>query len=1186
MALPDLVGTLGQRNGLARTGVGSLVDPRRGSLVGSALSDQGQQQSSTLTDDEAENLLWKLARSTGGAIEQIGRGLDTPGAILRGVLAGKPTSGFSWDYDTRVSGEELLESYGLLEKGGAPSWKRTGAGLAAEIALDPLSMIMGPMRSLTAAGKAAKAAGILDKASDAYLAQKGIGALQDSSRTAKATMRWIGNMADKGVQATPETLAIRPLVGPRVARTKVTLDDVVKYADQGNAQQTARQAVDQYLESKGMRYADVAGEKLGGAMSLGYFKPMAVLDNIPGGEAALDLLDRTGQALMWNPITRRGSAMFDKRVADSIDAADQLEALKHAKYVDDAAAKGREVAARHTLTMSEIKLSPAAQRLLGADSLLSKEGNDFLTRMFENTYNANDNQIKQLIGNDLDKALASWKSINNYNIKEGQRLGMVIAPYADEYGVRWTPRKAAEADFGEYGKGLNRSIYNTKMLEQYGREDYLKTLGGTLDIRELSMLPKVREFAKQGAKSQYSIAEVGQEIRQYLIDKHSGPNRRMFSPAGKRADIGQEQAEKIASFMQRTRKNLPDDVPMFSEHPLTAQARGIVSQHMARANANYVYDSLAEAAIGVNRSALGGRMKPANAALTDIARQVGLQMDEGNASGVVEANLRQAIGKRLGQPARSIDLSQFSVPEPVYDRLTRINAFYNSPRAQQEVFGFFDKFSQLFKGFVLAWPSRFVRDMYSNAMSIWFETGDVMGSVAGLSTAKAIIRGQWDVAAAGLKQLPQYANLTDAAAIKQKFVEDAARSGVLQSLASNDLLTANRTGAINQLVPGAIPMRRRDAIGEFASGQNWKNFFQIKDVRLPWQKQAAFETKNPLLNASQKMSDFTDSVGRLGGYIALLKQGVTPDVAAQRITSALVDYGSLTTMERQFFRNIFPWWAYNSRIGKYVVQSLIENPGGRYAQTIRALNTTQQGDKESYIPSAIRQQFAFRLPDEMKHMLGINPETDTEVFFRDIDVPAVDVLSLGDPQRPIAGTAANLMNQVRPELRSLIELGTGYDFFSRRPIDEAITPTDRIYMNITKSLGGAPRPLPPAVRAGINMVPGLQRPLSLVGGLMDERLPFRDRIIKQGINTFSGIKRQDADPQWVERDAIDALAGRLRGYTRTTKIESVPKELVPFLPPEKQQDVALQKYVIRKGREREMAEKAKKRMEQFRSGVD
>ena len=45
----------------------------------------------------------------------------------------------------------------------------------------------------------------------------------------------------------------------------------------------------------------------------------------------------------------------------------------------------------------------------------------------------------------------------------------------DKYGVFYSPRANLESDFGSYGKGLSRGVYNVKTLEREGRAKSLLT---------------------------------------------------------------------------------------------------------------------------------------------------------------------------------------------------------------------------------------------------------------------------------------------------------------------------------------------------------------------------------------------------------------------------------------------------------------------------------------------------------------------------------------------------------------------------------------------------------------------------------------------------------------------------------------------------------------------------------------
>jgi len=101
-----------------------------------------------------------LADIVGG----VGYALDTPGALLRGALAGAP--------GTRKSGRELLETYGLLGQNTEGLDAGDVAGFAADVVLDPINLLGGAAatklaKTLSRASKARKAATMADNAASA-----------------------------------------------------------------------------------------------------------------------------------------------------------------------------------------------------------------------------------------------------------------------------------------------------------------------------------------------------------------------------------------------------------------------------------------------------------------------------------------------------------------------------------------------------------------------------------------------------------------------------------------------------------------------------------------------------------------------------------------------------------------------------------------------------------------------------------------------------------------------------------------------------------------------------------------------------------------------------------------------------------------------------------------------------------
>jgi hypothetical protein len=1117
-----------------------------------------------LPEEEKQSLMAMLAGQTGGVIETLGRALDTPGAIARGVLAGKPLSGFSWDYDTRVSGEDLLSAYGLNYDN---PYARAFAGFAAEVFTDPLAWLSGPKTAITGAGRAASAAGILDKAQTAAAAKMGYNKAAKTLTgryTDDALKRMIPELPARAGQpaaaATEGVLDARPLLGPRLSRSMTTLDDVVKMADDP---MSAMDKVLDYLRANNLSWQDVKDQNLGGALGFGLpFGPAEMVWNPKGAAPVLDALDWMGQRAAWSAPVRYGSAWFDKRMEGATSVAEQVDMLRKAARTAERGGAGRRIASQYLTQFDE--LNNAVKGVLGPDGLSSPQGNDMLLRMFENVPTAADRRLMQQVP-ELANAADSWDKIRKQMIRDAKDLGLQRNEYADRFGVRWSPVHTAEIEFDKASK-TGRAALGSMAPESIGREKYLQVPGGRVELREISLLPMVREHAQLGPNSPYSHAEVGEHIREFLRNRYG------------QDVLNRGNASKQASFFQHMKKDLPSDYPVFAEHPLNAQARSIINHQKNIANTELAYDLLTENAVQSYPSDIqGGGFKALDRAIKETAEKLGLKSGKGGAiDKAVEQQIADRLQARFGTSG-PVDLTQWSIPQSVFNRVTRAKKIYESPQAWQDVWGLFEQFTTVFKGFVLAWPSRHVRDAYSNAFSAWLEVGNANDTVQGMWAASKVLAGEWGEVMSYLEQLPKYSRqgLTGDA-LRREFIKDAGGSGVLATLASSDLLSARQRAAITELVPGASPVKLSQAVGELVPdgsrtlGQQARDFFTIQGVTSDWQ------TKNPMLNASQKINDANDSIARLGGLMALMKQGVSPDEAATRITAALVDYGSLTDVEKQIFKNVFPWWTYNSRMGTYVTKHMLERPGGRYGQTIRALDALQHPDEDHYVPESLRQRAAIRVPDELLPYLGMEkrgPDSTIDTYISNIDVAgreALETLGLTDQGISVGDTLSNLLQQSHPLLRTTAELAMDRDLWSKRPLSEAVTPLDRIY----KKLFQTETRLSPEAKAVVQNLPGVQRLLSLGGGLADERLTPAQRAIKQAINQTTGFAVTSADEDWLRSELLRKIADQLKGTVVHGEYSYIPESLLPEVP---ERDLKL--YQLQKSVQRDQSKSRKRKKE-------
>ena len=1085
-----------------------------------------------LTPAQQESIATSLMRTGGQFIETLGLILDTPGAIGRGILAGKPLSGFNFNYEDRTSGEELLKSYGFNVRN---PYLRTAAGFATEVFTDPLFLLGMGTKAVTKAGAAASKAGLLKDAPLAYANKFG-----NQAAMATPKGRFLsGLMQANDVVASEATVSTLKPAGQRLAQSKLTLSDLIEHAyGSGKLKQEAKQKVVDALG--GIKEFDkVKHQKLGGIIGFNV-GPFNAATNVPGGDLALQALDELGARARYSWAGRVANSAFNQRVKGAVDFGEQVANLRLTEYEDIARLAGREKAIAHNQLLQKITLSPQSKKLLGADSLFTPQGNDMLTRLAENHGNATDLQILADTPQ-LSQWVDSWDMIQKQLFREREQLGLQGTYYKDKYGTRYSPRYGDEFDFGDAERGTGRMLFGSNVEGQSGRKSVLITPGGTDTLRKLSLLPSVRELAKP--RSTVTEAQVALDIKKWFTINHP------LEP------IGDKQAKGIAHILRRRSTQLPDDVPVFQAHPANAQARKIIDNEIANARSEALLESIAEAAVPEAASQLQpGVWRNLQETYDQTAGSVGFDLKSTRGAD----RLRQKIAAATGRNPADVDLMKYSLPERVARRLQRVGETITSTTSQQELSGFLDGWTTLFKGFVLARPARFTRDAYSNAVSIYLETGNAKATLFGMDTARKILAGKYkDNAMLGLtdvpsqlRKIPKYGNdqlLDTDQKILDAFLSDAGRLGVLSGLQSSELLSGARRGTMSQLIPGSTPVQISRFIPELTpdastfTAAGAKRFFQVYGVGGRTQ-----DTLNPILRASQEVGDAVDSIGRLGGFIALLQQGFSAEEAAARIASALVDYSSLTLTERKFLRRIFPWYSYNSRIGKYVAQSLYDRPGGLYGQMLRFSNTAQQRstEGEAYIPENMRSQFAVRMPEEFTRALGLYDENNT-TYLKDIDLPGIDVLNLLSPD-DLQETFANIVRQSAPPIQAIGSLATNRDLFYDRPLNETTTAYDRVYRYLT----GSSENLSAIPKVAAQLVPGTQIPASIFGALVDERIPsMRKRLTKAIANQTLGVKFADSNEQTElyerQRKAEEALKGKTYQYSRSY----VPEEIIPTLTP-------------------------------------
>lgn len=198
------------------------------------------------------------------------------------------------------------------------------------------------------------------------------------------------------------------------------------------------------------------------------------------------------------------------------------------------------------------------------------------------------------------------------------------------------------------------------------------------------------------------------------------------------------------------------------------------------------------------------------------------------------------------------------------------------------------------------------------------------------------------------------------------------------------------------------------------------------------------------------IGDVVEAGHRLGGFIALIKQGYSPSEAAKRVKLLHVDYANLSDVEREYLRRFFPFYSYARGMSEYVVKELSTRPGGKVAQTIRAANVGRQQDPT--MPDYVAKGLAIPLGESedgaKTYLTGLNLMHEQPVGLID------SFLSGASASDKVQSGLFELASQTAPPFKLLGELATNRSLFLSGPdggrsLDSLDPPVGRALANIT-----------------------------------------------------------------------------------------------------------------------------------------
>jgi hypothetical protein len=897
----------------------------------------------------------------------------------------------------------------------------------------------------------------------------------------------------------------------------------------------------------------------------------------------------------------------------------------------------------HDLTNA--KIDDAVAQRTGISAVFSPEAADAMDRYIEGVA-ATANDIDFVNSTPGVKAfIDKWGAQAPDILRRSEEMGLRAHQLDHAFGAKYRPYQMESLlERAAGGKKGKTALFDMATGDMLKRKKSLQLPGGIDQLRALSQDPRfvglgdafqedrvaqeLFDEINNFAGGQYYQTPAGQAVaqrqQQILQGVQAFPPgaRRPLKPGVHGPVIGTPQQSGLGAYKsgpytkgkaRQLAKFLHDlDVvkdaqgnitsgPVFGNNPLEAVARYTVGRERAIDTADAVIDTIASRLVqGTAGGMQGGKHISAKNALARAGMRSPLDPAT-NIRGGAAQQLRERIAAKLtkttGQTVNpdTIDLAHYAISEDAINSLTRMHDFYAQPKAVEGLSQYLDQYTKVFKAQVLTWPSRFTRDSMSGFVSNSIEAGPA-AALEGTMQAASLLEGKYDKVMPYIRRMPLYSHYTTNEEALKQFLLDSAEAKILRGGSITDVMAGDRSAAsIQKLLPGQTPQSIVGSIN-YDPTRSWGtalNPFGVRGVA------GRKDTTNAIYKTGEALGDYTDSLNRMAGYMALLQSGVSPQEAARRMGAAHVLYDNLSTVERQLRDRWMPFYAYSSRIGKYVVERMAERPGGPYGQMLKLVDKAQQTDDDTYVPQTMREQTGFAIPKELgafTEAMGLGnvaePNPGVRRFVKNLDLPGLSVLNLlstaktggeFDANASIVSTIQNVGQQLAPHLRSGIELLTQQDMHTKRKLGEVPSELDTI---IGAATGNEDFRLPSAVNSAVDIAaPGASRVLSLGRQIADPRIEnVGERVGQALFNQVSPVRFGLVDEKRQRNDAIRQLDEEL-GRTpqaRTMEITSIAKDDFDKLTPEMQKYYLLRQQLQKKNRaESKKREDAQKRAARF-----
>lgn len=708
---------------------------------------------------------------------------------------------------------------------------------------------------------------------------------------------------------------------------------------------------------------------------------------------------------------------------------------------------------------------------------------------------------------------------------EAREWGVPIKNYIDDY--EYFPRQLT-FDIRSL-PGSKQKPINTRHGAQNRRKEFLFGMPeGTVPIIEMAKDAEIEKLFQSGATPKQVADAMKAKYGGVIPDTYE---RTLKDGTVQKRDRFRALAKWMGKLNEETRKS-----GIFGNHMLLDYQARLVAAGDAMTGAKILLESLTQPGVLMNTA--GQAYNPAVKELGSLLKEAGLQVGDQNAG--FGKKLLQAFGYDVSQlpPDQAKQLLNGLMKQGVEintanDLLKTMKAF-QTPESVGEILDFVDSASNFWKGSLTTpWPAFHVRNLLSGQ---WMNMTAGLFSRESLKDARDLAQGRAIKGAASIPEVQRVWNERQAVAPSGMTLDDMQATRILGELAYAHKVIGRYEGDIGH-VAGRVGSAKSSSLEDTVAGIPGVGRATFDPARVaqkavgrapgtsmkPWDVRGVggrvVSGFGPMA-AGEEVGHAVESMNRLAPWIKQLREGVSAEVAANKVGAVQVNYQDryYSKFERQVLTRAFPWYKFTARTLPYIIKELLEHPGGTQAQTLRFMESANQPD--TFTPDYVTDTVSIPVADTPLEALIGKPQPGHDRYLAGFGLPIETLAGMGPG--PI-GALQEIGSQLNPIPKSAIELMTQQTLFQKgpqggRPLRDLDPIVGRLLSNVTGAEKPITYPLDNQIDYLLGMSP-LSRPLTTLNQWTDTR----KSIAEKALNTTTGVRTRDVSPAARERLQRDML---------------------------------------------------------------